>query len=393
MKSVQSHLTSLGAGAALVYFFDRYHGRRRRKMVLDQFVHALNVAEDAFGATLRDVSHRAAGAVMLARSELDYRMYAAGDPDDVVVDRVRARLGRVVTHPHAIGVTAQAGLVTLTGPILASEVEPLVAAVRRVRGVREVEHRLDVHRTPGDISALRGAGRERTQRPDPFQRSWSPTTRTVAAATGGALALYALGRGGPIGAAAGLAGAALLARGTTNMEFGRLLGTQGRRGLDVHKTINVNAPVDRVYEFWSHFENFPRFMGHVQEVRDLGEGRSHWTVTGPAATPVRWQAVVTKAVPNEVLTWKSVGEPLVRHAGVVHFRENPDRTTQIDVQLTYSPPAGIFGHAVAAFFGSDPKSAMDDDLVRFKSLIEDGKATAHGHAVTLADLTPGAAAA
>src|SRR6266508_3990090 len=185
MKLLQSHLTSLGAGAALVYFFDRYHGRRRRKMILDQCVHALNVAEDAFGATLRDVSHRAAGAVMLARSELDYRMYAAGDPDDVVVDRVRARLGRVVTHPHAIEVTAQAGLVTLAGPILAGEVEPLLAAVHRVRGVREVEHHLDIHRTPGDISALQGAGRERTQRPDPFQRSWSPTTRTVAAATGG----------------------------------------------------------------------------------------------------------------------------------------------------------------------------------------------------------------
>jgi len=393
MNSAQSHLTSFGAGAALAFFFDRHHGRRRRKLVLDQLSHAMCVAEDSFGATLRDMSHRASGAVMLVRSELDYRMFALGDPDDVVVDRVRARLGRVVTHPHAIGVTAQDGHVTLTGPILAAEVDPLLAAVRRVRGVRDVDHHLDVHPTPGDVSALQGDGRERTQRPDPFQRSWSPTTRTVAATTGGALALYSLGRGGPVGAAAALAGAALLTRSATNMEFGRLFGTQGRRGLDVHKTINVNAPLDQVYLFWSNVENFPRFMSHVLEVRDLGEGRSHWTVTGPAGTPVRWQAVVTKAVPNQMLAWKSVGDPMVRHAGIVHFHENPDRTTQVDVQLTYSPPGGILGHAVAAFFGSDPKTAMDDDLVRFKSLIEDGKATAHGHAVTLADLTPTAAAA
>ncbi|HEV2123977.1 MAG TPA: SRPBCC family protein [Chloroflexota bacterium] len=157
--------------------------------------------------------------------------------------------------------------------------------------------------------------------------------------------------------------------------------------MDVHRTITINAPVDEVFEFWSHFENFPKFMSHVLAVRDLGAGRSHWTVVGPAGTEVHWQAVITEVVPNETLAWKSVAQPTVQHAGIIQFRENADRTTQVDIRLSYNPPAGALGHAVASFFGSDPNSAMDDDLVRLKSLLEEGKATAQGREVVLGDLS------
>ena len=377
---------TLGAGAALMYYFDPERGRRRRKLALDQLRHVVRIAEETLDATGRDVSHRVAGAMAMARSELDYRMYAVGDPDVVLVERVRTQLGRIVTHPRAIHVTAENGKVTLSGPILASEVGKLLGAVRRVRGVRRVEHRLAARRSPGTVPSLQGAGKARTTLPDPFQRTWSPTTRAAATATGVTLAATGLGRGGPIGLTAGAAGAALLARALSNMELERIFGLQGRRGVDVHKTINITAPVNQVHEFWSRFENFPRFMSHVVDVHDLGEGRSHWTVAGPAGAPIRWMAEVTRAEPNEMIAWKSVAGALVSHAGIVHFRENPDRSTQIDVQLTYSPPAGLIGHAVAAFFGSDPKRAMDEDLVRLKSLLEDGKATAHGHSVRLEEL-------
>ena len=77
----------------------------------------------------------------------------------MIVARVRSELGRVVSHPRAIHVAARDGVVTLTGPILAHEVEPLVAAVASVRGVRDVQHLLDVHDHPGRFPALQGGDR------------------------------------------------------------------------------------------------------------------------------------------------------------------------------------------------------------------------------------------
>jgi uncharacterized membrane protein len=64
------------------------------------------------------------------------------------------------------------------------------------------------------------------------------------------------------------------------------------------------------------------------------------------------------------------------------FQSNPDGSTRIDIRLSYNPPAGALGHAIASIFGSDPKHQMEQDLVRFKSLIEEGKATADGKTVT-----------
>ena len=65
---------------------------------------------------------------------------------------MRSRIGRVVSHPHAIRVTARAGRVTLRGPILAEEVDELLACVSAVQGVTGVENWLEVHeRAPADL--------------------------------------------------------------------------------------------------------------------------------------------------------------------------------------------------------------------------------------------------
>ncbi|HET9533325.1 MAG TPA: SRPBCC family protein, partial [Blastocatellia bacterium] len=148
----------------------------------------------------------------------------------------------------------------------------------------------------------------------------------------------------------------------------------GRRAVDIQKTININAPVEEVFKFWENYENFPRFMSNVREVIDKGDGRSHWVVAGPAGVPVEWDAVVTKRVPNEVFAWKTVPGSVVANAGMVIFRRNDDGTTTVDIKLSYNPPAGAVGHAVATLFGSDPKTEMDQDLMRMKTMIETGVA-------------------
>lgn len=145
----------------------------------------------------------------------------------------------------------------------------------------------------------------------------------------------------------------------------------GRQPIDVVKAVTVEAPADRVFEFWNNFENFPRFMTHVREVRDLGDGRFHWVVAGPAGTPVCWDAALTEHTPNEVIAWTSDPGSVIANSGAVHFEPVGPNCTRVSVHLSYQPPAGALGHLAARLFGADPESAMDADLLRFKALIEE----------------------
>jgi hypothetical protein len=122
-----------------MYFLDPDRGRRRRAVVRDRFAHAANTSSDALGSLGRDLSHRAAGVLARARGVLSRRPV----DDDVLIERVRAKLGRVVSHPHAIAVNATGGSVRLRGSILDSELPRLMRAIGRVRGVRGVEHELE----------------------------------------------------------------------------------------------------------------------------------------------------------------------------------------------------------------------------------------------------------
>jgi uncharacterized membrane protein len=291
--------------------------------------------------------------------------------DEALVARVRAALGRVVSHPHAIDVEASGGHVTLKGPILAYEVRPLLRAVRRIPGVRAVSDQLTVHSEPGNVSSLQGGEPRSGERFELLQENWSPAARVLAGGTGAALMMAATRVRGGLCALLGLSGGALLARAATNRDLASLLGF-GQRGITVQKTIHVAAPVDQVFGFWTDYQNFPRFMHNVREVRQVAENRSHWVVAGPAGVPVQWTAEVTRVVPGERIEWRSVSDSDVRHHGAVHFAENGDGGTRVSVELSYIPPAGAFGHAVAAIFGADPKSEMDADLLRMKSMIETG---------------------
>ena len=127
-----------------------------------------------------------------------------------------------------------------------------------------------------------------------------------------------------------------------------------------------------VFGFFSRYENFPRFMSNVKQVRDTGTGRSHWVVAGPAGVTVEWDADLVDFVPNDRIEWQSVQGSTVDNAGQIVFREFPDRSTQVNIRLSYNPPGGALGHLVATVFGSDPKSEMDGDLARVKSFLEGG---------------------
>jgi plasmid replication initiation protein len=104
-------LSGVGLGAALMYAFDPDRGKRRRALVRDKLVSSTETAVDAASATARDLRNRAQGLYASVTSSTE------DASDEVLVARVRSKMGRVVSHPSAIEVTAAEGQVTLSGPI------------------------------------------------------------------------------------------------------------------------------------------------------------------------------------------------------------------------------------------------------------------------------------
>jgi uncharacterized membrane protein/CBS domain-containing protein len=361
---------SLALGAALMYLFDPDRGNRRRKLLTDQITSLLSQSDDAIGKTGRDLRNRTRGLMAETSASLSVEQ-----PDDaVLVERVRSAMGRVVSHPHAIEVTAQNGRVTLRGPILAYEIDDLLSAVSSVRGVSSTDNQLEVYKQAGDVPGLQGGAARPGQRFELMQENWAPAPRLLTSAAGLGLAVFGARRGDLVGLGLGALGLGLLARALTNIETQRLVGAgAGRRAVDVQKTITINAPVKEVFRFFLNFANFPRFMAGLNEVRDLGNGRSHWVAAGPAGVPVTWDAVITRSEPNKLLAWKSEPGAAVANAGSIRFEPLADNRTRMIIRLSYNPPAGAIGHAIAMLFGADPKSQMDADLVRLKSLFEHGK--------------------
>ena len=183
-------LLGMGIGASLMYLLDPTGGGRRRALVRDRFVHAGHVIGNAAEATGRDVANRTSGAVARIRGA---RHSDEPVDDRVLAERVRAQLGRNVSHPRAIDVDAVDGVVILRGSILQSEVAGLCNSVARVSGVKEVVDELNAYETAENVPSLQGG----SELPTMWNRHWSPTTQlvTALAATAGVSLLAAAAAG------------------------------------------------------------------------------------------------------------------------------------------------------------------------------------------------------
>jgi uncharacterized membrane protein len=396
---------AVGLGAALMFFLDPDRGAHRRKLVLDKLVHARHVVGDAIGTTARDISNRAQGVAAATRTHLTIE----ATDDRVIEERVRAQLGRLVSHPSVIRVSADAGRVTLVGPVLSHEFETLIARTRKVRGVTDVASELTVHENGQGVPELQGGARRAGSEFELLQENWTPAVRFFTGVVGSALALYGARRRDSGGALVGLAGLALLARGATNIQLRDFVGVGGRRkAVNIQKTITIDAPTSRVYAFLTEWEFWPQWMSHVRSVTSRrtadGAERTHWVVDGPLGIPVAWDATTTNLIPDEEIAWTSIEGATIGHAGVIRLAPAGEGGTRVDVKMSYTPPGGVLGHAAAASFGRDPKRQMDDDLARLKTTIETGRpprdaaqpesavdpATSLGKG-TLGDTAPGAA--
>jgi hypothetical protein len=206
-------------GAVAMYILDPDKGRRRRAIARGKARRVAADIGDFFGVAARDAANRMHGLRARARRLIGH----ASAPDDLlIIERVRARMGRIVSHPHAIQIGARDGRVTLSGPILAGEVRGLLDAVRSVRGVSDIDNYLVVHEHPGSISSLQGGVERQPPRPEILQENWTPSLRIAAVLAGSVLVLYGLRAGNSTGAALAAIGLTLTARGATNIPLQRL---------------------------------------------------------------------------------------------------------------------------------------------------------------------------
>lgn len=215
----------VGLGSGLMFLLDPDRGKRRRALLRDKFVWAARKTGEGVNVTARDLRNRTHGIM----SDVQSRFSSHPIDDTKLVERVRAKVGRIVSHPRAIDVTAQDGKVILSGPILTYEVPEILACVNSVSGVNEVINNMEMHEEADNHPSLQG-GRERPgYRFEFFQENWSPAARLVAGAAGASLALYGGKRQDALGAGLGAAGLLLLTRGITNTGLKSLAGFGSER--------------------------------------------------------------------------------------------------------------------------------------------------------------------
>jgi uncharacterized membrane protein len=132
----------------------------------------------------------------------------------------------------------------------------------------------------------------------------------------------------------------------------------------IESGVDVQAPVTTVYNQWTQFEEFPRFMRHVKGIRQMTDKHLHWTVE-LGGKEREFDAEIVEQVPDKRIAWRSTNG--LRHAGVVTFHRLADDKTRVMVQLEYDPQ-GLVEH-VGTFFGV-PKADLEKDLERFAEFLE-----------------------
>jgi uncharacterized membrane protein len=236
------------------------------------------------------------------------------------------------------------------------------AAVSAMAGAREAASRLDAPRLMTDLTGRFDAPRRIADFTDAARRvsSLRPQWR------GGR---FTLRRRHPVSfledhrwALLGVA-AGVLAAG--------MWGLWRREPGQVRVATTIHAPIERVFDAWSRFEDFPRFMPMVAEVRPAGEDRWHWVIAGPAGAPIEFDSVVTRRDRPRLIVWTTVEGALVEHSGTARFRPTADGGTRVEIVMSWRPVGGGLGESVAFMSGVDPDHALREGLSAFRARLED----------------------
>jgi len=132
----------------------------------------------------------------------------------------------------------------------------------------------------------------------------------------------------------------------------------------VEKEIEVDAPVSTVYNQWTQFEEFPRFMEGVQSVRQVDDKRLHWRAK-VGGKELEWDAEIFEQVPDRRIAWRSMSGAM--NSGMVNFEPLGANRTRVALRLNYDPEGTV--ESLASALGVVSARVMGD-LKRFKDFVE-----------------------
>jgi uncharacterized membrane protein len=218
-------------------------------------------------------------------------------------------------------------------------------------------------------------------------RNISRREQQMSTVAGAALLAAGVSRGRASGLLLSLLGGGLLYRGWTGhchtydalgidtAHHSAATAIPAKQGLKVEKSFTVNRPADEIYDYWQDLSKLPRIMQHLETVEVLDESRSRWVAKGPFGQTLEWEAEILEQRRPEMISWRSLPGSDVDSAGSVHFKPlGHDRGTALTVSLKYNPPGGRLGAGIAWLVGNDAEQQLEDDLSRFKSVMEAGEA-------------------
>ncbi|MEX2493884.1 MAG: SRPBCC family protein [Nitrospirales bacterium] len=223
---------------------------------------------------------------------------------------------------------------------------------------------------------------------DKNMRSCIRLTGPIPSIVGGGLLTWIGLKGGFFGRLilAGI-GTGLLVQGLQGLQTSPTSGI-GRRKIKPAQAVKIEAAVmvhrrpDELFRFWRQFENLPRFMEEIQTVEILSPTRSRWIMTVPAIehvsrdATIEWEAEIINEKEHELIGWRSVGHSDVEHAGSVQFKPiDEGNSTEVRVTLQYAPIGGHIGVGILRMFGEDPQLKIQQNLMKFKELMEAGSDT------------------
>ncbi|HMJ91770.1 MAG TPA: SRPBCC family protein [Candidatus Acidoferrum sp.] len=149
----------------------------------------------------------------------------------------------------------------------------------------------------------------------------------------------------------------------------------GNKGTRVEKVVTINRRPEELFSFWRNFENLPRVMEHIESVECQDRRRSHWRLRWPKNKVVEWDAEIINEHPNELIAWRTLEGSDVQHAGSIRFTPAPGaRGTEVKLAVEYE--TSKFANFLAKVFRRSPEQQIEEDLRRFKQLMEGGETTA-----------------
>ena len=132
----------------------------------------------------------------------------------------------------------------------------------------------------------------------------------------------------------------------------------------IDEAIEVDVPISTAYDQWTQFEEFPEFMGGVEEVQQIGDTLTHWR-TSVGGVKREFDAEITDQEPDQLIAWRSIDGKT--HAGLVTFEPLGSASTRVHVRTSWEPETVV--EKAGAAVGADDRQ-VKADLKRFKEFIE-----------------------